>query len=85
MRKTLTISLGVSLVVLGVVIAPLPGPGGLPVILLGTVVLLRSSAGMKRRWVRARRRWPGALTALDNVVRRRKQPSRQVARRAEGA
>lgn len=71
MRKTLYLTIGASLVVLGAVIAPLPGPGGLPVALVGTVVLLRHSPRMRRHWVKARRRWPGAVGPLDRLLRRR--------------
>lgn len=64
------LTIGASLVVLGAIIAPLPGPGGLPVALVGTVVLLRHSPGLRRRWVKARRRWPGIIGRLDALMRR---------------
>lgn len=71
MRKTVYLTIGASLVVLGAVIAPLPGPGGLPVALVGTVVLLRNSQRMRRHWVKARRRWPRVIDPLDRLLRRR--------------
>lgn len=69
-RKIIFLTIGGTLVVLGAVIAPLPGPGGLPVALVGTVVLLRHSARMRRHWVKARRRWPKAIGPLDRLLRR---------------
>lgn len=70
MRRTLYMAGGVGLILLGVVIAPLPGPGGLPVALVGAVVLLRHSPRMRRHWVRARRRWPRIMGPLDQGLRR---------------
>lgn len=76
-RKTVYVTGGVGLIVLGVLLAPLPGPGGLPVAMIGTVVLLRHSPRMRRHWVRARKRWPRLMAPLDGVLRRirRKRPN----------
>ncbi|MBC7952828.1 MAG: hypothetical protein H7Z12_13555 [Rhodospirillaceae bacterium] len=77
MRKTLYVAGGIGLIVLGVVIAPLPGPGGLPVVMIGAVVLLRHSPRMRRNWVRARKRWPRVMGPLDSIltrIRRKRQP-----------
>jgi len=70
LRKVLYVSAGIGLIVLGAVIAPLPGPGGLPVAMVGTVVVLRHSPRMRRHWVRARKRWPRAMGPLDGILRR---------------
>ncbi len=70
MRKTVYIAAGVLLVVAGIIIAPLPGPGGVPVIMAGMLILLRHSPSMRRRWVRTRRRWPRAASPFDRVLRR---------------
>lgn len=78
-RKTIYLTVGMGLVVLGVVIAPLPGPGGLPVALVGTVVLLKASPAMRRRWVRARKRWPGVVGPMDKLLRRRTLRKRMAA------
>lgn len=74
------IALGAGLVALGAVIAPIPGPGGLPVMLVGTVVLLRHSPRMRRHWVRARRRWPATFGPLDTLLRRAHRRKREAAR-----
>lgn len=79
MRKAIFLTIGATLVVLGAIIAPLPGPGGLPVVLIGTVVLLRHSPRLRRRWVKARRRWPTAIGPLDALLRRSRRRNRQAA------
>lgn len=69
MRK-LYLASGLTLVVLGIVIAPLPGPGGLPVILAGAVVMMRNSPTARRQWARAAKRWPGVFGPFDDALRR---------------
>ncbi|MEW5728575.1 MAG: hypothetical protein AB1918_12175 [Pseudomonadota bacterium] len=70
MVRKVYIVAGFALVALGIVLAPLPGPGGLPVAMVGAVVILRHSPAMRKQWVRARRRWPRALAPADWVLRK---------------
>lgn len=69
MRSGLVV-LGSLIVVAGVVIAPLPGPGGIPVIALGLVVVLRNSYKAKRMFVSAQRRWPRILFPMRKLLRK---------------
>ena len=49
---------GLFVVLLGILIAPLPGPGGIPVIAVGLVLILKSSYWAKRQFIRAQRARP---------------------------
>jgi hypothetical protein len=64
------IGLGLAIVTLGVLIAPLPGPGGLPVIVLGLMVLLRNSFWAKRQFVRFQRAHPRTVFPIRRLLRR---------------
>jgi len=44
---------GLFVVLLGFLIAPLPGPGGVPVIAVGLMLILKSSFWAKRQFIRA--------------------------------
>lgn len=79
MRK-LYVASGIALVVLGILIAPLPGPGGIPVMLVGTVVVLKNSPSLRRRWARAAKRWPGFIGPVDNLLRRLRRRGRDQTR-----
>lgn len=72
-RQLALIGMGWTIVAAGILIAPLPGPFGLPVALAGVVILLRNSADARRLFVRMRRRKPGWFAAFDRYVRRRKR------------
>ena len=67
--KLLMTVLGVLLMVVGVVITPLPGPFGVPVILLGLIILLRSSMWVKRLFIRLVRAHPKLLRPLRAMLR----------------
>ena len=64
------IGLGVAVIALGVLIAPLPGPGGLPVIVVGLMILLRNSFWAKRQFVRLHRRHPRTVSPIRRLLRR---------------
>lgn len=71
--RALAIPAGWMLIALGVLVGPLPGPGGIPVIALGVVILLRHSHWARRRFIRWRRRYPKLLRPVENVLRRKKR------------
>ena len=67
--KVILMIAGGLLVALGLAISPLPGPLGLPVVLLGLVLLLRSSTWIKRQFVRLVQKHPKWLGPLRSLMR----------------
>jgi hypothetical protein len=67
--KLLMTVLGVALMAVGVVITPLPGPFGVPIILLGLIILLRSSMWVKRLFVKLVHAHPKLLGPLRAMLR----------------
>ncbi len=61
--------LGLLLMAAGVVITPLPGPFGVPIILLGLIVLLKSSTWVKRLFIRLGQKYPRAVKPLRALLR----------------
>ncbi|QCG89978.1 hypothetical protein [Azospirillum sp. TSH100] len=66
-RQLALIGAGCTIILLGLLIAPLPGPGGLPVMLLGGVLVLRNSADARRLFVRGKRRYPRMFSPVERV------------------
>jgi predicted membrane chloride channel (bestrophin family) len=62
--------IGLLVIVLGVAIAPLPGPGGIPVIVVGLMIVLRNSFAMRRRFVRFQRAHPKLIFPIRRLLRR---------------
>jgi len=53
-----------------VLIAPLPGPGGIFFFAGGLILILRNSRLARRKFVVAKRRWPRIGNLLDRTMRR---------------
>lgn len=70
--KQIYIAGGLLVILLGLIISPLPGPGGIPVIALGTIILLRQSRALRRRYVTYERRWPKTMRPFSKLLRRRR-------------
>lgn len=62
---------GLVVILAGILIAPLPGPGGAPVIALGLVLVLRSSYWAKRQFIRAQYARPRWVYPVRRLLRRR--------------
>ncbi|WP_292036645.1 MULTISPECIES: PGPGW domain-containing protein [unclassified Brevundimonas] len=63
-------ALGFLIIGLGILIAPLPGPGGAPVIALGLILLLRNSWWAKRQFIRAQYARPKWVYPFRRLMRK---------------
>lgn len=68
--RWLFVILGVVIVAAGVLIAPLPGPGGIPVIVVGLMITLRNSFWAKRQFIRFQRAHPKMVFPIRRLLRR---------------
>jgi hypothetical protein len=64
------VMLGFAIIAGGVLIAPLPGPGGIPVIVVGLMVVLKNSFKARRQFVRLHRAHPKVLSPIRRLLRR---------------
>ena len=71
MKRSALLTLGLLVILAGVIIAPLPGPGGIPVIALGLVLVLRSSYWAKRLFIRAQYARPKWVYPFRRLLRKR--------------
>ena len=76
---------GILLVVAGVVIAPLPGPGGIFLIAPGVALILKTSMWAKRHYVRFKRWQPKAGRWGDWALRRGSAKRREALRKSTEA
>jgi hypothetical protein len=68
--RWLLLVVGGLVVVLGIAIAPLPGPGGIPVIVVGLMIMLRNSFAARRQFVRFQRAHPKLIFPIRRLLRR---------------
>lgn len=64
------VGVGALIVVAGIAIAPLPGPGGLPVIVVGLMIILRNSFKARRQFVRFHHAHPRLVYPIRRMLRR---------------
>jgi hypothetical protein len=76
-------AVGVVLIIIGILIAPLPGPGGVFFIAPGAALILKTSMWAKRRYVRFKRWQPKAGRWTDWALQRRSAKRREALRKAE--
>lgn len=68
--RALLVLLGLLIVLAGVLIAPLPGPMGLPVVVVGLMIVLRNSFKARRQFVRFQRAHPRVVFPIRRLLRR---------------
>ena len=64
------IAIGLVLVVLGFLMAPLPGPFGIPVTLAGLILVLRTSFRLRRVFIRFQRKHSKLVFPLRRLMRK---------------
>lgn len=62
--------LGLLIVLAGILIAPIPGPGGIPVIVVGLMIVLRNSFYARRQFVKFQRAHPKVVFPIRRLLRR---------------
>ena len=74
---------GVLLIIGGLIIAPVPGPGGVFLIAPGIALILKTSMWAKRHYVRVKRWQPQAGRWMDWALRRPSAKRREAIRKAQ--
>ncbi len=64
------LAFGVLVLLAGVVLTPLPGHVGLPLLVVGLMIVLRNSFQAKRRFLRWQRRHPKLIFPIRRLMRR---------------
>ena len=68
--RFLLLTLGGIVMLIGLVLAPLPGHVGLPLLVVGLMIVLRNSFAAKRQFVRIQRAHPKMVFPIRRLMRR---------------
>lgn len=71
LAKLAWMALGALIMLAGVAIAPLPGPFGLPIAVVGLMIVLRNSYWAKRQFIRMQYARPNWVYPFRRLMRRR--------------
>nr|WP_232793109.1 hypothetical protein [Caulobacter hibisci] len=70
LARALLIALGVLIILAGAVLTPLPGHVGLPLLVIGLMIVLRNSFQARRRFIRWQKRHPKLIFPIRRLMRR---------------
>ncbi|KSB89405.1 hypothetical protein AS593_23545 [Caulobacter vibrioides] len=70
LARLLLIALGTLVILAGAVLTPLPGHVGLPLLVIGLMVVLRNSFQARRRFIRWQKRHPKLIFPIRRLMRR---------------
>lgn len=70
LRRFGFVLLGLAIIAIGVLAAPIPGPGGIPIIVVGLMIVLRNSFKARRQFVRFSRAHPKVASPIRRLLRR---------------
>lgn len=70
MLRAVAIAFGMLLLVVGVPLALLPGHLGLPLLVVGLIIVLRSSLPARRKFIHLQRRHPKVVFPIRRLLRR---------------
>src|SRR6516165_5109199 len=68
--RWLLLTLGGVIMLVGLILAPLPGHIGLPLLVIGLMIVLRNSFAAKRQFVRIQRAHPKMVFPIRRLMRR---------------
>jgi hypothetical protein len=68
--RNVLVAVGILLILTGIAIGWLPGPGFIPLAVAGLTLILRYASWSKRLYVRLKRRWPKHGALADRGLRR---------------
>jgi hypothetical protein len=68
--RWLLLALGGAIMLVGLVLAPLPGHVGLPLLVIGLMIVLRNSFKAKRQFLRIQRAHPKMVFPIRRLMRR---------------
>jgi hypothetical protein len=71
--RWLLLGLGGVILLAGLILAPLPGHIGLPLLVVGLMIVLRNSFAAKRQFVRLQRAHPKVIFPIRRLIRRQPQ------------
>jgi hypothetical protein len=69
-KRWAMILLGLVIIAVGVLISPLPGPGGIPLIVIGLMFVLRNSFWARKQFIRVQRAHPRLVFPIRRLLRR---------------
>lgn len=69
-KRWVMILLGLLIIAAGILISPVPGPGGIPVIVIGLMLVLRNSFWARKQFIKVQKAHPKLVFPIRRLLRR---------------
>ena len=73
LRRKFLLALGWLIIAFGLALGPIPGPGGIPIVAGGAMLVLSQSHSARKLFVRLQRRYPKTLGPVRAFLRKKKR------------
>jgi len=70
-RRKLLLILGWLIILIGLALGPIPGPGGIPIIAAGSMLVLSQSLTARKQFVRLQKKHPKFMNPIRRLLSKR--------------
>jgi hypothetical protein len=73
LKRTLLLAIGWLIIILGAALGIIPGPGGIPLVAVGAMIVLSQSMAARRQFIRLQKKYPKFVGPIRRVMQRRRK------------
>jgi len=73
LKSRALLALGWLIIIIGLGLGPIPGPGGIPIIAAGAVLVMSQSRAARRQFIRLERRFPKFMGSIRRLLQRKRR------------
>ena len=74
LKRQLLLTLGWLIIIIGLALGPIPGPGGIPIVAAGAVLVLSQSIAARKQFIRLQKRFPKFMGSIRRFLQRKRHP-----------
>ncbi len=71
LKRKILLTIGWAIVIIGLALGPIPGPGGIPIVAGGAILVLSQSRAARRQFIHLERRFPKFITPIRRFMSRK--------------
>ena len=72
LKSKALLALGWLIIITGLALGPIPGPGGIPIIAAGAVLVMSQSLAARRQFIRLQKRFPKLMGSIRRFLQRKR-------------
>ncbi|TDI62169.1 MAG: hypothetical protein E2O92_01690 [Alphaproteobacteria bacterium] len=73
LKRRLLLAVGWLIIVVGAILGVIPGPGGIPIVAVGAMIVLSQSRAARKQFIRLQKRFPKVMGSIRRVLKRKRK------------